>query len=91
MTSASGEARPTYEQARDALVQLLGGPRGRLRTGHVVVRGPAMRCLSGGGARGDRTAALCTLSGVGDLSCAMVRTGTVLRWRRYGGDRLCRA
>lgn len=77
-------------QARDALVRLLGGPRGRLRTGHVVVRGPAMACVSRGSGKGARTAALCELPGVGDLSCAMVRTGTVARWRRYGGDRLCR-
>ena len=79
----------TAEEARDALVGLLGGPKGRLRTGHVVVRAPTMRCMSGGSGRGDRTAAMCDLPGVGDLSCAMVRSGTVLRWRRYGGDRLC--
>lgn len=78
------------DQARDALVGLLGGARGRLSTGHISVRGPKMLCASLGGAGGTRTAALCTLPGSGDLSCAMVRTGTVLRWARYGGDRLCR-
>jgi hypothetical protein len=49
-----------------------------------------MTCRSGGSAKGSRTAAWCSLPGVGDLSCAMVRTGTVLRWSRYGGDRVCR-
>lgn len=94
---ADGTCRPGHpcpaasaDQARDMLVSLLGGPRGRLRTGHVVVRGPAMRCVSRGGARGTRTGALCSLPGIGDLSCAMVKSGTVLRWRRYGGDSLCR-
>lgn len=76
--------------ARDALVGLLGGSRGTLRTGHILVRAPTMRCVSEGSARGTRTAALCTLPGVGDLSCAMVRTNTVARWNRYGGARLCR-
>jgi endonuclease YncB( thermonuclease family) len=76
--------------ARDALVQLLGGARGRLPTGHVLVRGPTMNCVSRGSAGGTRTAALCTTSGIGDLSCAMVRSGKALRWTRYGGDRLCR-
>src|SRR3546814_4412002 len=43
--------------ARDHLVGLLGTPQGRNRTGHILVRGPAMRCLSRGGAGGTRTAA----------------------------------
>lgn len=76
--------------ARDALVRLLGGPRGSLRTGHVAVRATTMTCFSQGLARGARTAALCSLPGVGDLSCAMVRTRTVVRWERYGGAKLCR-
>lgn len=78
------------EASRDALVRLLGGAEGRLATGHIKVQAPTMRCRSEGSGKGARTAALCTLPGVGDLSCAMVRTGTVLRWERYGGDRLCR-
>jgi len=76
--------------ARDALVGLLGGPRGGLRTGHIAVKTPTMQCVSHGSARGARTAALCALPGVGDLSCAMVRTNTVVRWVRYGGAQLCR-
>ncbi len=76
--------------ARDALVRLLDGPTGRLRTGHVSVRGPTLSCVSHGSGRGSRTAALCRLPDGRDLSCEMVRTGTVARWGRYGGDRLCR-
>lgn len=75
--------------ARDHLVVLLGGPEGRLTTGHVVVRGAPLRCISGGSGKGDRTAARCEAPGIGDLSCAMVHSGHALRWRRYGGDRLC--
>lgn len=82
--------RASAAAARDALVRLFGGPRGHLPTGHVVVRAAPMRCVSLGTGRGERTAASCTLPDGHDLSCAMVRTGTVLRWRRYGGDRLCR-
>ena len=77
-------------QARDALVSLLGGARGRINTGHVIVRGPTMHCLSEGSAGGSRTAAWCTLPSGQDLSCAMVTTGTVLRWDRYWRSHRCR-
>lgn len=76
-------------EARDALVRLLGGARGRLSTGHIIVRGPTMTCISRGSAGGTRTAALCSEPSIGDLSCAMVHSGTAMRWARYGGDRLC--
>lgn len=75
--------------ARDALVRLLGGPRGRTPTGHILVAGQAMRCVSTGNAKGNRTGAWCSAPGIGDLSCAMIATGTVLRWARYAGGR-CR-
>lgn len=75
--------------ARDALARLFGGQRGRLRSGHIVVRTPTMRRFGYGSMRGDRTAASCDLAGRGNLACAMMRTGTVARWRRYGGDQLC--
>jgi hypothetical protein len=78
------------EAARDQLVKVLGGARGMASTGHVIVRAPSMRCQSGGSAEGSRTAAWCALPGVGDLSCAMQRSGTVERWRRHGGDEVCR-
>lgn len=77
-------------QARDALVSLFGGARGAISTGHVIVRGPTMNCLSEGSAGGSRTAAWCTLPLGQDLSCAMVATGTVLRWDRYWRGHRCR-
>lgn len=75
--------------ARDALVDLLGGPRGTLATGHVRVRTAALSCRSAGPAGGSRTAAWCVLADGRDLSCAMLRTGTVLRWDRYWRDHRC--
>jgi endonuclease YncB( thermonuclease family) len=77
-------------EARDALVQLMGGARGTISTGHVVVRGPRLTCRSEGGAGGNRTAAWCQLPSGADLSCAMIKTGTVLRWDRYWKGPACR-
>jgi endonuclease YncB( thermonuclease family) len=87
-----GQPCPTASgvMARDALVLLLGGAKGSLSSGHVRVAGPPLTCRSFGSARGNRTAALCRLPDGRDLSCALVRGGMVLRWARYGGDRLCR-
>ena len=79
----------TAEAARDALVRLLGGDRGRLSTGHVVVRTATMQCRSTGPAGGNRTGAWCRLADGRDLSCAMVATGTVLRWQRYWRGHRC--
>jgi endonuclease YncB( thermonuclease family) len=77
-------------EARDALVQLMGGARGTISTGHVLVRGPRLTCRSEGGAGGNRTAAWCRLPSGADLSCAMIKTGTVLRWDRYWKGPACR-
>lgn len=77
--------------ARDALVVLLGGARGKASTGHILVSAPMMRCRSGGSAKGNRTAAWCSLPHVGDLSCAMVRSGKAKLWPRYGGKDVCRS
>ena len=77
-------------EARDALVQLMGGARGTISTGHVVVRGARLTCRSEGGAGGNRTAAWCRLPSGADLSCAMIKTGTVLRWDRYWKGPACR-
>lgn len=82
--TASGAA------ARDHLVKLLGGSKGTLSTGHIAVAGTTLSCLSGGNARGSRTAAFCSAPGVGDLSCAMVEGGYALPWSHYGGDAVCR-
>jgi len=76
-------------EARDALVDILGGPRGSLATGHVIVAGPTLTCLSVGSAGGTRTAAWCRLPSGADLSCAMIATGTVLRWDRYWRGNRC--
>jgi len=75
--------------ARDHLVKLLGGSRGRTRNGHILVRSAPMRCFSMGSGKGGRTAAWCSLGRV-DLSCKMVRDGYALRWARYDGGRVCR-
>jgi hypothetical protein len=79
----------TAIQARDALVRLLGGPKGTLPTGHILVSGPVLSCQSLGSAGGTRTAAWCTSHTIGDLSCRMVATGSVLKWARFWGDHRC--
>lgn len=61
------------EEARDALVEFLGGPRGAARTGHILVESEPLSCVAVGSAGGNRTAAWCYASGVGDLS-----------WDRHG-------
>lgn len=76
-------------EARDRLVRLLGGPKGKLGTGHIKVRAAPMRCVSDGSARGARTAAWCTSPVFGDLSCAVVRAGGALRWQRYWKGHEC--
>ena len=75
--------------ARDRLVKLLGGPRGTLPTGHIVVRSAALACLSEGDGVGSRTAAWCMSPTFGDLSCAVVRNGGAVRWPRYWRDHRC--
>jgi endonuclease YncB( thermonuclease family) len=87
--------RATAAEARDALVRLLGGARGefhadpRAKASHVRVAGPAMTCLSDGVARGNRTAAWCRLPDGRDLSCALLATGTVKKWKVFWRGRLC--
>lgn len=77
------------EAARDELVRLLGGPKGRLGTGHIKVSASPLTCQSVGGGGGSRTAAWCsTASGV-DLNCAMMASGKALRWDRYWGRHTC--
>ena len=75
--------------ARDHLVELVGTPQGKLRTGHVKVSGPTMRCRSAGGAGGTRTAAFCVSPKSGDLSCAMVLDGYAAKWGRYWQGHRC--
>ena len=91
-----GECRPGHPcpavsgvAARDGLVKLLGGPRGRLPEGHVRVEAPAMRCLSDGSAGGARTAAWCTTGEGLDLNCELIRVGLAVRWARYWRGHRC--
>lgn len=76
-------------EARDWLVRILGGPRGKLPTGHVRVRSATMRCVSDGAAGGSRTAAWCISPSFGDLSCAVVQGGGAVRWARYWRAHRC--
>lgn len=76
-------------EARDRVVAIFGGARGTLPEGHVVVRSATMTCRSDGSAGGSRTAAWCTSPIFGDLSCAVLRAGGVLRWPRYWRDHRC--
>lgn len=76
-------------QARDALVDVIGSLQGVSREGHMLVAGPTMMCRSEGSAGGSRTAAWCTSPKSGDVSCAMVRTRTVLTWPRYWRNHRC--
>lgn len=76
-------------EARNGLVAMIGSSAGLSKEGHILVRGPTMRCVSDGGAGGTRTAAWCTSPKSGDVSCAMVRSGLALRWERYWRDHRC--
>lgn len=77
------------EQARQILGRLL--TRGKVRTdrnNHLLLRGaPAMACLSEGSAKGERTAARCTLESGEDLGCKLIATGAVVEWRSYSRGR----
>lgn len=75
--------------ARDRLVRFLGGQRGSLPSGHIMVRAPTMHCLSAGSGRGDRTAAWCRLANGADLNCELIKAGVALRWDRYWDRREC--
>jgi endonuclease YncB( thermonuclease family) len=77
------------KEARDALALALGTPTGLSSDGHALVNGPAMQCLSVGGAGGNRTAAWCVSPVSGDVSCAMVKGNWALRWPRYWQDHRC--
>jgi endonuclease YncB( thermonuclease family) len=75
--------RASAEAARDHLVKLIGTPTGRAITGHILVRGEPLRCVSNGNGKGERTAAWCSNRKSGDLSRAMVKSGYAAKWDRY--------
>ena len=84
-TCKTGHPCPTSSgrAARDGLVELLGGARGMLPSGHIRVRSAALRCVSDGGGGGNRTAAWCRTSTGLSLNCAMVSAGLAARWDPY--------
>lgn len=77
------------QEARDALVRLVGRPTGVGQHGHIEVSGPAMKCISEGSAGGSRTAAWCVSPKSGDINCAMVAGGWAARWDRYWRGHRC--
>lgn len=81
--------RANAVDARDALVALLGATTGVSRHGHILVRGPTLRCYSDGSAGGNRTASWCVSPTNGDINCAMVSGGWALRWDRYWRNHSC--
>ena len=88
---SSGHPCPSVSglDARDRLAHILGGSRGKLKTGHIKVSSAPMQCISDGGAGGSRTAAWCKSPVFGDLSCAVVRAGGAVRWQRYWRNHRC--
>lgn len=67
-------------EARDALVQLLGGAAGKTRDGHVRVSGPTLACRSYGLDRYRRTIATCR-QGHHDIGDILVRRRVAIAWR----------
>lgn len=90
-TCRSNQPCPTVggADARDRLVKLLGGARGRSPDGHIFVRSAKMTCYSDGSAGGSRTAAWCMSPDIGDLSCAVIRAGGAIEWARYWRSHRC--
>jgi len=81
--------KASAEAARNTLVKLVGKPTGRGPHGHVLVKGKTLSCSSVGGGGGERTAAWCRTAAGVDLSCAMVKSGTALKWDRYWRKHRC--
>ncbi|MBS1303486.1 hypothetical protein GZH79_14410 [Loktanella sp. SALINAS62] len=79
----------TAEDARAALVALLGVPTGVNQHGHILVSGPKLNCRSVGSAGGNRTSSWCFSPSTGDINCAMLNGGTVLKWDAYWKDHRC--
>lgn len=90
----------TAEEARLVLAMLVSGHDPAKETltigfkeessGHLLVGGgPALTCTSNGPAGGKRVGAWCVSPVAGDLSCAMLRSGTVAKWQRFWRDHRC--
>ncbi|TKW74922.1 MAG: hypothetical protein DI610_05355 [Staphylococcus hominis] len=72
--AASGTA------ARDSLVALLGGARGTMRGGHIIVAGPPLACRSAGADSYRRTLATCKLPSGVELGTAQLARGMAAPW-----------
>lgn len=66
--------------ARDNLVKLLGGARGTVPSGHIIVAGPPLTCSSAGSDRYRRTLAACKLPSGIDLGRALIQADSALIW-----------
>ena len=80
-TCRRGHPCPTSSgvEARDALVRLLGVRTGTWDSGHIEIRGAALRCSEQGKSYG-RIVASCSLADGRDLGRAMIASGTVAKW-----------
>lgn len=67
--------------ARDHLVHLLGGAKGKSSYGHIRVSA-VLRCRSHGSGKGKRTAASCSTRRGEDLAALMIRDGYALLWKQ---------
>src|SRR3546814_10922943 len=79
--------RASGPAARDALVRLLGGPRGRTSTGPIRVAGSTLRCVSIGAAKGNPTGTRSNAPGLGHPSFAYHAPGTGPSWRKSARSR----
>ena len=84
------------EAARAALVKLVSGSvaappalSSAGKTRYDRVSGPPLSCTSTGWAGGSRVGAWCVSPVAGDLSCAMVASGTALPWPAYWRSHGC--
>lgn len=79
----------TAEDARDALVSLVGVPTGVGQHNHILVTGPTMQCLSDGPDRHNRTVAWCVSPQGGDINCEMIGGGWASLWDIYWNEHSC--
>lgn len=83
-------AEANAQEARDALVSLIGRRTGTGERGHAIVTGPPLSRISEGSAGGERTAAWCISPKGGDLSCAMVAKRMAAKWDRFWRAHVCK-
>ena len=83
-------AEAKAQEARDALVSLIGRRTGTGELGHAIVTGPPLSCISEGTAGGERTAAWCVSPIGGDLSFAMVAKKMAAKWTRFWRGHVCK-